>query len=209
MAAALARAPLPLAPAAERRRCLFRSAAAPSAVETATTSGRVGMAGGASNILPAEQLTEGQRRKLELEAQAAAALAAENAWWQDDAGAPPNLVAARTPAKYKALIVGAAPTQLVVVDYLKPSCSACRRLFPKLKQIAASNPETLFIKVNVDTDEMRELGEGMQVSHLPWFHLFLAGELRASFSANVATVATLRAEIAANKACTDPACDVY
>lgn len=209
MAAALTRVPLPLGPTADRRRCLVRSAALPSAVETATTSERVSVARGASNILPAEQLTEGQRRKQELQAQAAAALAAENAWWQDDAGAPPNFVTARTPAEYKALIVGAAPTQLVVVDYLKPSCSACRRLFPKLKQIAASNPETLFIKVNVDTDEMRELGQGMQVSHLPWFHLFLAGDLRASFSANVTSVATLRAEIAANKSCTDPGCDVY
>ncbi len=86
-------------------------------------------------------------RKLELQAQAAAALAADNAWWQDDADAPANFVTARTPAEYKALIMGAAPTQLVVVDYLKPSCNACRRLSPKLKQIAASNPETLFIKV--------------------------------------------------------------
>ncbi|KAL4442958.1 hypothetical protein ABPG77_008449 [Micractinium sp. CCAP 211/92] len=209
MAAALVRAPLPLGPAAERRRCLVRSAALPSAVDTASTSGRVNIAGGASNILPAEQLTEGQRRKLELQAQAAAALAADNAWWQDDADAPANFITARTPAEYKALIMGAAPTQLVVVDYLKPSCNACRRLSPKLKQIAASNPETLFIKVNVDTEEMRELGEGMQVAHLPWFHLFLAGDLRASFSANVTSVATLRAEIAANKLCTDPACDVY
>lgn len=65
------------------------------------------------------------------------------------------------------------------------------------------------LQVNVDTDEMRELGQGMQVSHLPWFHLFLAGDLRASFSANVTSVATLRAEIAANKSCTDPGCDVY
>ena len=65
------------------------------------------------------------------------------------------------------------------------------------------------VQVNVDTEEMRELGQGMQVAHLPWFHLFLAGDLRASFSANVTSVATLRAEIAANKPCTDPACGVY
>ena len=56
---------------------------------------------------------------------------------------------------------------------------------------------------------MRELAQGMRVSHLPWFHFFRAGELVASFSANVATVSTLRAEVAAHKACTDPACEVY
>lgn len=98
-------------------------------------------------------------RKLELQAQAAAALAAENSWWQDDADAPSNFVTARTPSEYKALIVGAAPTQLVVVDYFKPSCSACRRLFPKLKQIAASNPETLFIKVR-KRGHLRQLAGG-------------------------------------------------
>jgi len=43
----------------------------------------------------------------------------------------------------------------------------------------------------------------------PWFHLFLGGELRSSFSANLATVAQLRAEIAAAKACLDPGCAVY
>lgn len=44
------------------------------------------------------------------------------------------------------------------------------------------------------------------MTHLPWFHLFLGGQLTASFSANVTTVATLRAEIAAHKACEHPAC---
>ena len=44
------------------------------------------------------------------------------------------------------------------------------------------------------------------MTHLPWFHIWRAGELVASFSANVTTVATLRAEIAAHKACEHPAC---
>lgn len=163
---------------------------------------------GSSNIVPCD-LSDGARRKLELQAQAQAALAAENSWWQDTADTPANLVTAHSPASFKKLIVNAGPQRLVVVDYLKPSCGACRRLFPKFQQIAASNLETLFIKVNVETDEMRELGQGMQVTHLPWFHLFVDGELRASFSANTATVSSLRAEIAANKPCTDPACAVY
>lgn len=217
-----------------------------------------------------------------------------------------------------------------MVDYLKPSCGACRRLFPKLQQIAVQNPDALFVKVrlgllqlrgascqpltaaccasptpalplgrstaplarrtchvltlalaasprpcapqvNVDlSPEMRELGQGMggetalaahslavlhvylrgcrcncswrgscgaatrsvnlqpakpskvkptsphslnstpsftpAVTHLPWFHIWRGGELVTSFSANVTTVATLRAEIAAHKACEHPAC---
>lgn len=154
-------------------------------------------------------LTEGQRRKLELQAQAAAALETEYSWWHAGDGDPENLVMATSPQEYKRLILEAPPNALVVVDYLKPSCAGCRRLFPKLKQVAASNPDALFIKVNVDTPEMRELGQGMQVAHLPWFHLFRGGQLLNSFSANVTTMATLRAEIAANKACEDPNCSVY
>ena len=66
------------------------------------------------------------------------------------------------------------------------------------------------VQVDVDAnDEMRALGEGMQVSQLPWFHLFLAGDLVASFSANLATVSRLRAEIAAHMPCEAPACAAH
>lgn len=44
-------------------------------------------------------------------------------------------------------------------------------------------------------DELAELGEGMGVTHLPHFHLFHGGQLAASFSANVTTIATLRTAI--------------
>lgn len=53
-------------------------------------------------------------RKLELQAQARAALEAEHNWWKDEVGAPPNLVSASTKAEYKAAILKAAPNQLVV-----------------------------------------------------------------------------------------------
>lgn len=102
-----------------------------------------------------------QSRKAELQRQALAALEADNAWWRAGADAPPNLVAATSPAEYKRLIMGAAPGQLVVVDYLKPSCAACRRLMPKVHQIAASNPDILVIKVGAG-----RLAEGARAGRL-------------------------------------------
>jgi hypothetical protein len=69
-------------------------------------------------------------------------------------------------------------------------------------------PLSVFVQVNVESPEMRELGQGMQVTHLPWFHLFRSGDLVASFSANVSTVSQLRAEIATNKPCTAPGCSL-
>lgn len=66
---------------------------------------------------------------------------------------------------------------------------------------ASTLPSRLPWQVNVDLNpELRELGQGMGVTHLPWFHLFAGAELVASFSANTSTVATLRAEIDAHKA---------
>lgn len=54
-------------------------------------------------------------------------------------------------------------------------------------------------------EELAELGQGMGVTHLPHFHLFTGGRLAASFTANIATISTLRAEIAAHKPCSDDA----
>ena len=64
-------------------------------------------------------------------------------------------------------------------------------------------------QVNVESPEMRALGEGMQLYSLPWFHTFIGGALVSSFSANLHTVDKLRAEVAASKACTDPGCSMY
>lgn len=182
-------------------------AQAPQQALSAATSNIVAVPAGLDAAL-----TEGQRRKRELQAEALAQLQAEreseNAWFQDTADTPSNLVSAGTPAEFKRLIVEASSDRLVVVDYFKPSCGGCRRLFPKLVQVAATNPDALFIKVNVESPEMRELGQGMQVTHLPWFHLFRSGDLVASFSANVSTVSQLRAEIATNKPCTAPGCSL-
>ena len=41
----------------------------------------------------------------------------------------------------------AAAGGLVVVDFFTSWCTACRRLYPKLKQIAENNPDVIFIKV--------------------------------------------------------------
>lgn len=76
-----------------------------------------------------------------------AQLEAEHSWWRDDAASPPNMRTVSSKAEFKALIMEAPAHQLVVCDYLKPSCGACRRMYPKLQQIAAQNPDVLLVKV--------------------------------------------------------------
>lgn len=36
---------------------------------------------------------------------------------------------------------------LVVVEFFVPACPGCRKLFPKIKQIASNNPDVKFVQV--------------------------------------------------------------
>ena len=87
-------------------------------------------------------------RRAALEQEAREELERENAWWRTT-GAVPNVHLAVTPKEWKGLILSAAPGQLVVVDYLRPSCAACRTLAPKVKQLAEENSDLIVVKVRL------------------------------------------------------------
>lgn len=89
-------------------------------------------------------------RRAELEQAARAAVNADNDWWRLDAAAcAPNLRHAASPRDLKRDILAAADAgHLVLVDYFKPGCHACRSLAPKLKQLAEQNPDVLILKVS-------------------------------------------------------------
>jgi thiol-disulfide isomerase/thioredoxin len=96
--------------------------------------------------------------------------------------------------------------RLVVVDFFAPWCAACRRLFPKLLQLAENNPDVLFVKVNGGDDSLSAFVESLGVNKLPYFHFYRAGRLTAHFAANLNKVSLLRAELAAQKDCQEPSC---
>lgn len=105
-----------------------------------------------------------------------------------------NMVMAASPSHFKETIMSCDPTRIVLVDFFSPSCYACRSMWPKLKQIAASNPDITFLKVNTAEKPLASLAEGMGVSKLPWFLIFQGGtgEQIASFTANLSTISDLR-----------------
>lgn len=161
------------------------------------------------NIVPMTQ--HETSRRAELEQAARAAVNADNDWWRLDAAAcAPNLRHAASPRDLKRDILAAADAgHLVLVDYFKPGCHACRSLAPKLKQLAEQNPDVLILKVNTEELGMRELAGAMGVEVLPWFQIWRAAEPVAAFTANLSTLERLRAEVAAHKACTDPLCETH
>lgn len=163
-----------------------------------------------NNIVTAQELAQGRQAtsracttagpssRVELERAARAAVEADNGWWQlNVAACPPNLRHADSPKAFKTAILTAADAgQLVIVDYFKPSCHACRTVAPKLKQLAEQNSDVVVLQVNTDEAGMQDLAAAMGVEVLPWFQLWRNAEPVAAFTANISTLFRLRAEVA-------------
>lgn len=167
-----------------------------------------GPAPGPAPLVNALQCThpDAIRRRREAEARRAAAqmevqTARQCSWW--DCACPANLVSASRPEELQNLV---AQDRLVVVDFFAPWCAACRRLFPKLRQLAENNPDVLFVKVNGGEDALGKFVESLGVDKLPYFHFYRCGQIKAHFAANLTKVNLLRAEIAAHKECREPSC---
>lgn len=100
------------------------------------------------------------------------------------------------------------PSCHTVTYFSAPWCNACRRLQPKIAQMASNNQDVTFIQVNVADDALRQFcSTQLHLTKLPYFHLYRRGKLLAHFTANLEKIGVLRAEIAALKLCTDPRCE--
>ena len=95
-----------------------------------------------------------------------------------------------------------------MLEFYVPACPACRSLAPKLRQLAADNPDVDFVTVNGEASpEMGAAVEALGVDRLPFFAVYreaAAGggrERVSAFACNLRRVAVLRAEIAAAKEC--------
>lgn len=75
--------------------------------------------------------------------------------------------------------------KLLVVNFFNESCYACRVLHPKLTQIAASNPDVLFMKANASDPQLHVLSAQLGIDRLPWFQLYLDSNLVTEFTASL------------------------
>lgn len=94
-----------------------------------------------------------------------------------------------------------------MLEFYVPACPACRSLAPKLRQLAADNPDVDFVTVNGEASpEMSAAVEALGVDRLPYFAVYRDGgsgerERVSAFACNLRRVAVLRAEVAAAKEC--------
>ncbi|KFK27901.1 hypothetical protein AALP_AA8G444800 [Arabis alpina] len=81
--------------------------------------------------------------------------------------------------------------RLVVLDFYSPSCGGCKSLHPKICQLAESNPNVMFLKVN--QEELRTMCHGLNVHVLPFFKFYRGAEGKlCSFSCTVATISKFK-----------------
>ena len=117
-------------------------------------------------------------------------------WWGVEEAVAPRAEprAVRSPAELRATLENAPADRLVVVSFWSPGCWACKTLKPKLHQILGEHEDKV-VFVSINGEEAPELCQALAVDRLPWFHLYRAGELQSSFTANLSKVRRLRQEI--------------
>ncbi|XP_072990730.1 thioredoxin-like 1-1, chloroplastic [Typha latifolia] len=77
--------------------------------------------------------------------------------------------------------------KLVIVDFYSPGCGGCRALHPKIGQLAESNTNALFLKVNYE--ELKSMCHSLHIHVLPFFRFYRGAQGRlSSFSCTNATI---------------------
>ncbi|GAX84057.1 hypothetical protein CEUSTIGMA_g11481.t1 [Chlamydomonas eustigma] len=116
-------------------------------------------------------------------------------WWKDEGSV--KLVS--SPQQLDNLIKASA--RLVVINFFAEDCYSCKSLHPKLKKIAESNLDVVFVKANGSNPEFASYFHEAGITAVPWFHMYRGGQLVASLSASLSPekLATFRAHISKHK----------
>ncbi|XP_042497223.1 thioredoxin-like 1-2, chloroplastic [Macadamia integrifolia] len=105
-------------------------------------------------------------------------------WWEKTP--KPNMIEIKS-AQELVDALSNAGDGLVIVDFYSPGCGGCKALHPKLCQLAESNPNALFLKVNYQ--ELKTVCQSLKIHVLPFFRFYRGAEGRlCSFSCTNATI---------------------
>ncbi|KAH9624369.1 hypothetical protein KSS87_011685, partial [Heliosperma pusillum] len=105
-------------------------------------------------------------------------------WW--DKTLKPNMVEIHSAIEFVDAIKNA-DDRLVIVDFYSPGCGGCKSLHPKICQLAESNPDAIFLKVNYE--ELKPMCHALHIHVLPFFRFYRGADGRvSSFSCTISTI---------------------
>lgn len=117
-------------------------------------------------------------------AQASICVSRAQRWWEKTL--KPNMIEIHS-AQELVEFLSNTGDRLVIVDFYSPGCGGCRALHPKICQLAESNPNAVFLKVNYE--ELKTTCHTLHIHVLPFFRFYRGAEGRlCSFSCTNATI---------------------
>ncbi|CAL5327105.1 unnamed protein product [Camellia sinensis] len=122
--------------------------------------------------------------KFAIHAQSSICVSKALRWWEKTL--KPNMMEIQSAQELVDSLLGAGD-RLVVVDFYSPGCGGCKALHPKICQLAESNPNVIFLKVNYE--ELKKMCHCLHIHVLPFFRFYRGAEGRlCSFSCTNATI---------------------
>ncbi|XP_021733865.1 thioredoxin-like 1-2, chloroplastic [Chenopodium quinoa] len=122
--------------------------------------------------------------KFSVKAQTSYCVSKAMRWWEKTL--KPNMIEIHS-AQHLVDELKNAADNLVIVDFYSPGCGGCKSLHPKICQLAESNPDAIFLKVNYE--ELKPMCHALNIHVLPFFRFYRGAEGRVcSFSCTISTI---------------------
>nr|GMD07667.1 thioredoxin-like 1-2, chloroplastic [Ipomoea batatas] len=123
-------------------------------------------------------------RPLCVNAQASICVSRSLRWWEKTL--QPNMIEIHSAQELVDTLANAGD-RLVIVDFYSPGCGGCKALHPKICQLAETNQNAIFLKVNYE--EHKPMCHSLHIHVLPFFRFYRGAEGRVcSFSCTIATI---------------------
>ncbi|XP_019199866.1 PREDICTED: thioredoxin-like 1-2, chloroplastic [Ipomoea nil] len=123
-------------------------------------------------------------RPLCVNAQASICVSRSLRWWEKTL--QPNMIEIHSAQELVDTLANAGD-RLVIVDFYSPGCGGCKALHPKICQLAETNENAIFLKVNYE--EHKPMCHSLHIHVLPFFRFYRGAEGRVcSFSCTIATI---------------------
>ncbi|KAK1357721.1 thioredoxin-like 1-1, chloroplastic [Heracleum sosnowskyi] len=122
--------------------------------------------------------------KFSVNAQASLCVSRSMRWWEKTH--KPNMIEIHSGQELVDAL-SKAGDRLVIVDFYSPGCGGCKALHPKICQLAESNSDAIFLKVNYE--EHKKMCQALHIHVLPFFRFYRGAQGKVcSFSCTNATI---------------------